>query len=122
MSLKETGQGGGLEQRHIRVEQQHRAAAAFQRRFGLSQRVARAARRRLHDELERLAMRQRRAHVVGRLTDDQSGGGGGQPVRGAQDVLDHRQAAERMQHLWPRGLHPCALAGGEHNEVEMGRH
>ena len=96
-----------------------RCRTSRQRRLGLQQRVARAELRRLHDELRGgPSRRERGAHLVGAVADDDHGVDPREAHRRPEHVLDEGPSGQRVQHLRPRRLHPRALAGRENHDVQ----
>ena len=71
MRLDEARERIGLQERHIGVQEQQRAATALQRLLRLHERVSGAELRRLDDELQRRPMLERRLHVVGAVAHDE---------------------------------------------------
>ena len=55
------------------------------------------------------------------VADDETERHGRQAARGVQHVGDQRPAGERMQHFRQAGVHPLALAGGHHDELQSVR-
>jgi hypothetical protein len=58
------------------------------------------------------------AHLVGTVAVDDMDLFGFQQARGAVDAGQHRLAANGVQHLGQRRLHPCALAGGQDDHFQ----
>ena len=73
----------------------------------------------LRDEFERGPLGERSPDIVGAVADHERDAGRHERRGGPDDALDDGQAADRVQDLGPLRLHPRALPGGEHYDVDV---
>ena len=102
----------GLDQRRVAVEDQHVAVEIGELRLGLEHRMGGAELLVLDDEVAAARLDQP-LDLVAPGADDDDLARRAEPLEHAHEMVEHRPAGDRVEHLVDVGHHPCALAGGE---------
>ena len=107
------------EKRHVAREQHQCAVLVAKDGLRLQQRVSGSQLWLLSHKGEPIMSRQRVAHGVGFVSDDEGGGERAERRGGGQHVLDHRKSGDPVEDLWNRRLHARSLAGGKDHDVNV---
>ena len=108
---------GGSDKRRVAEEHQHVAREALEERAGREDRVAGAERLRLHDRGVRLDRVRDRGHAG---ADHHDARARLEPLDRRQQMPDHGQARELVQHLGPGRAHAGPLSGCKHHGGDIG--
>ena len=73
----------------------------------------------LHDELKSRPRVKRLLYILGAVSDDQRDAGRCQRIGSTDHAFDQGEARDAVQDLWHLRLHPRALAGREHYDVNV---